>query len=313
MEAAFASFAEAMAQRWLPKGGSLVMVFAPRPGRLSAASLRETLSKLRASAASPRVRYLILDAGFGFLGGALVREARQVASLSFSVDASDIEGELQAAADGTTQTPPERVRSIIALSALNTSRKRYVEAVTLAAQALPLAAEVGPAEESLAWLSMGNTIYQMEEYETARNAYVNSVNLALDHGLDVLAASALTQLGHAHFCEGDYEAAIECYRTAQLYQARLGNLFGACHALLWLGEAHRARKEFKEAQEALQIALGAYASLGAPYADAAKEGKIEAEQRLARVYRESKQAREADAAEVRARELGGRGLITDKP
>ena len=313
MEAAFAAFAEAMAQHWMSLRGTLAIVFAPQQlSPLCARAWQVMVENLEANAASTRVRYIMLTPVERALPAPSAQ--RPVPYLVFSLALQELGTELEQVAADNAQPKAERIRSLLGLASLHSSRKEFARAVAFASQALQSAGDdTEPTERALAWLVLGNVTYQMEEFSVARNAYLNATNLALDHDLDALASAALTQLGHASFCQADHGAAIECYRTAQLYQARIGNLFGACHALIWLGEAHWASGQAAQAEEVLTIARKAYESLTGPYADAAREGRIDVEQRLARVFRQTHRKAEADAADKRALALGGRGLLAERP
>jgi hypothetical protein len=312
LAARLADLAEQVAHRRV-RDRALLVRLAPRAVG-DARAFRAFARSLATAAASPRVKYLLVDPT---ATGALPDEPfapLHLAAMEIHLPPEAIEASIVDALKGGGLDPRARVRYLTLACGFAASRGVHEEARVLARRAVEESAALDdPGEASLAWTSLGHARYRAEAYDEAREAYARAASIALGAGRHPLVAQNLIHVGNAHFSAEEYEPAARCYHAGADYHARMSNAFGECLALTWLGEAERRRERWGEAAQAFQQALARYDAVGDPLGESAAEGKIEVLERLALVYDEAGRGREAGELRARAEALGGKGRIVDRP
>lgn len=282
-EGVLADFAERVARVVCDDHQVLLLVVEPAP--LEDASLYGlSMLALAAAAASPRVRWVLLDPSGGAALPVLSERERPVLHARLEVTPDAMESGVNARLADPSLPPLERFRFTLVLAGFALSRRDFDHALTLQDGALGMAqAMKSPAEEATALLSVGHTFYSSERWEDARKAFTRATELAMDAERDPLAAQALTNLGHTQLCVGEHAEAETCYRTAGDWFGRMGALLQAAHAMTWLGEALRRQSRFNEAEEAWRDVVARYDALGPDFEAASRVGRAEVVERLARM------------------------------
>jgi tetratricopeptide (TPR) repeat protein len=312
---AFAWVAERLA-RALPGDPTLVVVMRPAPLQAPPRALEGAILALADAAAAARVRFVIVDAPSRPLPRlAPPAEAPPaVLARSFDLPLEGVERGLEERAADPAASPLERARVLSMIAGLASTRKEFDRALARSQEAVLASQKLDdPAEESIAWLGRGHVLYRMGEHALARDAYVQATALAQGRENHVLAGQGLVSMGHTFFCERALGRAIDCYAAGLRHYDAVGNVFGACHALVWLGEARRGHGQRAPAVEALADALARYDALGAELEGPARQGRLEALARLARMLGEDGRTREAADAEARIEALGGAPSLRSTP
>jgi hypothetical protein len=190
----------------------------------------------------------------------------------------------------------------------------FEKGVRLLAEALRLSEESAKPETQVsAWWSLGNALQRAERYDLARNAYSESVSLALDGDNDVSAGHGIMGVGHTLFLEGNYREAVQTYNVARRTWANRGLVFFECQALTWMGEACAQFGDLGQAEKYFRSAYGRYQNLGEPFADGARAGMAEVLERLGGAYARGGRDADAEACRAQARALGSAGPFSSRP
>lgn len=306
-EAQLAESAEETARAIVP-GGALVLLLdageVPRPDEL-----RASIERLCAVASSPRVKYFVVYSAHEAVAAAPSRPSG-VTVHTVELTAADMERDLLASLDDPASPPGDRARRLSVLSGFALARKDHDGARELSNRALKESQALGsPADEAFAWMSVGGVLFHDRELGPARDAFAFAAARALEGKDPQLAAQALVQVGHCHSLRKEHAQAEECYRAAAGQCARTGHVLGEAQALIWLGESRRARERWGEAHHAFRDALARLDAAPRTLEQAARPGKIEALERLARMFDEAGMKAEARDAREKARALGSDGKI----
>ncbi len=282
-EGVLADFAERVAR--VVCRDDQVMLVAVEPSPLEDASLYGgSMVALAAAAASPRVRWLLLDPSRGGALPVLWERERPVEHARLEVTPDAMEAGLSSRLADPSLPNMERMRFSLALAGFAIGRREFDRALALQDGALGIAQSMNsPADEATALLSVGHTFYVSEQWPDAKTAFTRAAELAMDAERDPLAAQALTNLGHTQLCAGEHAEAETCYRTAGDWFERMGALVQAAHARTWLGESLRRQSRVNEAEETWRAAVEAYDAIGPDFAAATRVGRAEVIERLARL------------------------------
>jgi Soluble NSF attachment protein, SNAP len=285
-EGVLADFAERVARVVCRDDQVLLVVVEPAP--LEDASLYgASMVSLAAAAASPRVRWVLLDPSHGGALPVLTERDRPVLHARLEVTPDAMEDGVRARLADASLPPLERFRFTLVLAGFALSRRDFDHALALQDGAVGMARAMNsPAEEATAFLSVGHTLYSDHQWAEARKAFSRATELALDAERDPLAAQGLTNLGHTQLCAGEAAEAESCYRTAGEWFERMGAPLQAAHALTWLGESQRRQTRFNEAEATWRDVVARYDALGPDFAAATRVGRAEVIERLARMRAE---------------------------
>lgn len=302
-EGVLADFAERVAR--VVCGDDQVLLVVVEPAPLEDAPLYgAAMLSLAASAASPRVRWVMLDPSQGQALPVMTERPRPVLHARLEVTPRAMEEGVTARLADPALPPLERFRFILVLAGLALSRRDFAQALTLQDEAVGMARAMNaPAEEATAFLSVGQTFYTAGHWEDARKSFGRAAELAMDAERDALAAQALTNLGHARLCAGEHAEAEACYRTAADWLERLGALLQSVHVSTWLGESLRRQGRFVEAEQQWREVVARYDAFGPDFEAATRVGRAEVIERLARL-REQLGQQEAAAAWRQAQHAG---------
>lgn len=278
-EAQFAYAAEAHARQ---TGKQPLVVFLAPNVLGDAKEWIGSVISLAEEAVIPRVKYVILDPNR--LLAETTADATPVPVVYLDLSAERMEQVIRQGllSKDVALSAKERIRYLSMLASFALSRSEYEEALKFSGGVVELAEESGsPDEKASAWLTIGNVLYKLQDFDLARNAYTKVSSLAIESNLDMLAAQGLESIGHTYFCDGKYSQAAACYITARQYNAKLANGFGEGRVLTWLGEAEREQRQWVQAEQAFQDALALYDDVRSELRDAAKQAKGEVLLRLA--------------------------------
>jgi tetratricopeptide (TPR) repeat protein len=273
--------------------------------------LRASIERLAAAASSPRVKYLVT---YSAADRGAVASSRPSGIVAHTVELTgdDVEQGLLANLEDPSIKPADRVRLLTVLAGFSLARKDSAGARARSAKALEESRALGsPAEEAVAWMSVGGVLFHDRELGPARDAFAFATARAVEGKNPILAAEALLQVGHTHFLREEHAEAGDCYRAAADHFARIGHVAGQAQALVWLGESHRRREQWADAYKALHAAIERLEAAPESMGEIARAGKIEAMERLARMYDEAGMKGEARALRAEARALGSEGKIHD--
>lgn len=310
-EAHFAELCERLTKAMLQDHGGLLVILAPSEAT-PVDGLAESIEMLARSAASPRVRYLIIDERLP----AHIDEpcVWRVSRLAFALGPEHIEQGVRERLAAPDCSPIERLRYTSALAAIAMARDEPEAAVQHATDALELAASSGsPQETTNALYGMGNTLYQCAAFEQAAAAYAECVDRALDEGNPALAAHGMAGLGHTYFMREQTEPAIDAYTTARALWRKLRLRHGETYALTWLGEARARAGDHSAAIEHLDEALALCRAVDASQAEAYEGTVAELLQRKAAVHAKANQGDLERQCRAEAEKLDATAPVSDHP
>jgi tetratricopeptide (TPR) repeat protein len=310
-EAHFAEFCERLTKAMLQDRGGLLVILAPSEAT-SVEGLAESIELLARSAASARVRYLIIDERLP----AHVDEPREwrVSRLAFALGPEHIEQGVRERLAAPDCSPIERLRYTSALAAFAMAKDEPEAAVQHATDALELASLTGsPQEITNALYAMGNTLYQCAAFEQAAAAYAECVDRALDAGNPALAAHGMAGLGHTYFMREEAQPAIDAYTTARALWRKLGLRHGETYALTWLGEARARAGDHPAAIEHLDEALVLCRGVDPSQAEAYEGTVAELLQRKAAVHAKANQGDLERQCRAEAEKLHATAPVSDHP
>lgn len=310
-EAHFAEFCERLTKAMVRARGGLLVILAPSE-ETPVAGLAESIEILARSAASLRVRYLIIDERLP----AHVDEPQvwRVSRCAFALGPEHIEEGVRERLAAPDCSPVERLRYTSALAAIAMAKDEPEAAVQHATNALELAALTGSAQETTSALyGMGNTLYQCAAFDQAASAYAECVDRALDEGNPALAAHGMAGLGHTYFMREQRQPALEAYTTARFLWRKLGLRHGEAYALTWLGEAHGRAGDHSKAIEHLDEALALCRGVEPSQAEAYQGTVVELLQRKAAVHAKANQADLERECRTEAERLGASAPVSEHP
>jgi tetratricopeptide (TPR) repeat protein len=256
-------------------------------------------------ATSPRVRFIVLNRSASSVLPALEEAPRPVSKRHISLDGNAIEEGIEERLKDPALPRVERIRYLGATASLAAVRKDHEGALVRHEEALQLAGQTGdPRELAMAYLALGNTLYGMERWDLAEQAYSACVARSLDADYGAGVSHGFLNLGHTFLRAARYEDAGPCYRSAVEWFDRGNDPVTGAHALVWLGETHRRTGDLAGAETAWVEARGRYESLDPNLKDGATAGRAEVLERLARLREQMKDQAGADASRRQLRELG---------
>lgn len=310
-EAHFAEFCERLTKAMMHDRGGLLVILAPSE-ETPLAGLAKSIDMLACSAASTRVRYLVIDERLP----AHVDEPEvwRVTRAAFALGPEHIEAGVRERLAAPNCSPVERLRYTSALAAIAMAKDEPEAAVQHATNALELAALTGSAQEMTSALyGMANTLYQCAAFEQAASAYAECVDRALDEGNPALAAHGMAGLGHTYFMREQSGPALEAYTTARALWHKLGLRHGEAYALTWLGEAHARAGDHSKAIEHLDEALALCRGVEPSQAEAYQGTVAELLQRKAAVHAKANQADLERECRTEAEKLDATAPVSDHP
>jgi tetratricopeptide (TPR) repeat protein len=208
----------------------------------------------------------------------------------------------------------EKLRYMTALSGMALAREDPQTAQDLSLGALQLAQKTGdPAEVTMAWYSLGNTLYQSAVFVGAEQAYTECVDRALDEKNDPMVAQAMAGLGHSFYMREQFEAAIDCYETSAKLFEKLAVPHGQAYAMTWAGEANAHMRRHALAAEAFDRALGALDRVDPALAREYSGQRAEVLMRKANLFGKAGLTQQQRECAAQARRLGAIDHLADHP
>jgi hypothetical protein len=272
-----------------------VLLIAVRPAPLATPpAYGVSMLALAAAAASPRVRWVLFDPSHGAALPVLHERERRVEHARVEVTPPVVEQGLRQRLAAPSLPPLERMQLCLALAGFALGRGAWDEALSLQDQALGIARSTqDPGEEATALFSIGQTFYAQKQWEQANRLFARASELAMDARRDPLALQCLTSLGHGKLCAGQLDEAERCYQSASEWYERLGAPIQSAWVRTWLGETLRRRGRPREAEDTWRDVVARYDALGPDLAAAARPGRAEVIERLARLHEQLGQHAEA--------------------
>jgi tetratricopeptide (TPR) repeat protein len=310
-EVHFAEFCERLTKAMMKGRGGLLIILVPSEAT-PVEGLAESVEVLARSAASTRVRYLIVDSRLPVTFDQ--SDAWRVTRLAFVMGPEDIEQGVRERLAAPDCSTVERLRYTSALAAIAMAKDDPEAAVQHSVAALELARlESSPKETTNALYGLGNTLYQCAAFEDAEPVYAECVDRALDEGSDALAAQGMAGLGHTYFMRQNSALAIDAYTTARALWRKLGLRHGEAYALTWLAEARAQAGDHPTAIAELDEALALCRAADPSQADAYRGTTVELLQRKAAIHAKANQADQERQCRAEAEKLDAIAPVSDHP
>lgn len=307
----FTERCERLASAMLRDDGSLLVLLAPNRAT-PAHGLDASITALSEAAVSTRVRYIVADPRIAASYDEPPVWTTGVAQYAIAVD--EIEAGMTDRLAAPDITKIEKLRYMTALSGMALAREDPQKAQDLSLDVLRLAQETDdPAEVTMAWYSLGNTLYQSAVFVGAEQAYSECVDRALDEKNDAMVAQAMAGLGHTYYMRKQFEAAIDCYETSAKLFGKLGVVHAEVYALTWVGEANGQLRRHAPAAAAFERALQALDRVDPALAREYSGQRAEVLMREANLFGKAGLTQQQRECATEARRLGAIDHIADHP
>lgn len=164
--------------------------------------------------------------------------------------------------DLQTATGTERVLLLNRLSR-EVQNNSPRDSIVHATEALELAGEIGDLDgQATALNNLGIAHYYLADYPTALDYYERSLEIAERIEDDEAVAKALNNIGIIHYMWGEYDKSLEYYSRALELRRRAGDTFGIAVGHNNLGNVYYSSERYEQALEHLQEAFGLYNQIG---------------------------------------------------
>jgi tetratricopeptide (TPR) repeat protein len=314
--AQFAELCERLLRARLSQHAVLcVVIDFHRSGPHQGSELAAFVLELVRAAASPRVRYLVIDTSEAPCLPALTEAPRRLEECAVRLDASAIEAGLRARLADSSLPVQQRLQYLGACASLAATRQEHEVALSLHAEQLALCEQTqAPADALISWLGIGDTLVAAQRWSEAEAAYSNALALGLEHEAGVQTAQALSRLGQTALRAKNYAAAISYYQTALDWYEQLGDVLWNLHARTWLGETQRRNGEPDEARRTWLAARERCGQFDDSLREATAQAAAELTERLARLADASNDARAASAERERLHACGCQAVfVAEQP